>query len=106
MNQSSLVRARPSDLPCFALAQDQLQPRIFDHQQVLGRPFQSTTLSSRLLLGTFAGVSFVAFHAAAASIALHASGAFVAPIALHAATHAASHRRTREKTLLAKFRSW
>ena len=32
VNQSSLVRTCPSDLPCLALAQDQPQPRILSSQ--------------------------------------------------------------------------
>ena len=60
MNKSSLVCARPSDLPCLALAQDQLQPRILDQQQVLGRTLQTTTLEPKdpLMQSLFSSVQF------------------------------------------------
>ena len=104
MNQSSLVCARPSDVPCLALVQDQLQPRTFDQQQVLGRTLQTTTLSSRLFLGTFVGISLIARHAVTTLVALRASAALVAFIALHASTLAASHGCIEDETSPAKSR--
>ena len=113
MNQSSLVCARPSDLPCLAPAQDQLQPTTFDQQQVLGRTLETTTLSSRFFLGTFVAISPIARHAVTALVSLQAvtalvsrraCGVLVAFIALHASTLAASHGCIQDETSPAKLR--
>ena len=82
MNQSSFLCSRPSDLPCLALAQDEFQPGTLDQQQVLRHTLQTTTLSNRLLLGTFAPIATVARHAVSALVSL---------VSLHASTFAASH---------------